>query len=77
MPHLPDHNRKTQAANADLLGDEARMDPPALYPHDRQRDRADAPPAAQGRAPRGGGEGQPGKDINQAGFLKGSTTARP
>ena len=68
MARLPEHNRATRAANADLLGEEAVLVPPEAD----QPPRAGTPGAA--RSPT---EGKPGKDINQAGFLKDDADGRP
>ena len=69
MPQLRDHNRNTRAANADLLGDEATLQKP------------DSPSTAKakpdGNAQASSSEGKPGKDINQAGFLKDDAEGQP
>jgi hypothetical protein len=58
-PKMPDRN--VPAANADILGDEAR--------NDGKMDGL-SEDVGQDGAPRGRGQAQPGKDINQAGFVK-------
>ena len=58
-PRMPD--RSTPAANADVLGDEAR--------HQGKMDGL-SEDLGQDGAPRDRGQAQPGKDINQAGFIK-------
>jgi hypothetical protein len=71
MQSIQDHNRKTPAANADILGEDASI---AI-------DTADAPATRGQSQPRGeaarGGDAKPGKDINQAGFLKDKDAAKP
>lgn len=70
MPQLRDHNRNTRAANADLLGDEATLKKP---------DPLSTPQARPAAEPEGqsANAGKPGKDINQAGFLKDDAQGRP
>lgn len=71
MPQLRDHNRNTRAANADLLGDEALLKKPAApstTPSTAASPGAKAPDSS---------DGKPGKDINQAGFLKDDAEGRP
>lgn len=69
MPQLRDHNRNTRAANADLLGEEAQLEKPQAPSAPRTKPDAGAPPSST--------EGMPGKDINQAGFLKDEAQGRP
>lgn len=66
---MPEHrmpDRTTPAANADILGDEAR--------HNGKVDGLSEDPSTQLRT--GRGEAKPGKDINQAGFLKDKDLAK-
>ena len=84
QPHLP---RDTPAANADILGDEARYGgPPGDAAQPRGDSGGDAGAAGDGtrrgrrREPDGrpeSGEARAGKDINQAGFLKDAGEGRP
>lgn len=66
----PDHG--TPAANADLLGEEARNDGPLGDLADSEAQWREADPRANRTAEResGRGEARPGQDENQAGFLK-------
>jgi len=63
----------TEAANADILGEDTEMTKPvgAQEGSPRRFQRSD-----ESRA-RGGGEAKPGKDINQAGFIKDKDSAKP
>lgn len=65
-PRMPDRN--TPAANADILGEEARNggQMEGLAEDLGQ----DGTPRERARPATGRGEAQPGKDINQAGFIK-------
>jgi len=85
MNQPTDHNRESRAANADLLGEDARFDGTLQKPGQSQ---GEVPPGAADRnqgagLPRGSG-GRPesgaaraGHDINQAGFLKDEEAAKP
>ena len=65
----------TEAANADILGDDAD-DPTAAGAAQRARaaprgdDRFERAAPRQGRHENSPSEGKPGKDINAAGFIK-------
>jgi hypothetical protein len=73
----------TQAANADILGDDADATsvpdgmPKAVGADGTPRDRADRKPEREGRTPEGKGEAKPGKDINAAGFVKDKDADKP
>jgi len=75
MPQLREHNRNTRAANADLLGDEATLKKPEAPSTPKAKPDAKAQPDRAAQAPPT--EGKPGKDINQAGFLKDDAQGRP
>lgn len=74
----------TQAANADVLGDDTPSNMPDGMPEavgadgthrDRRSDRAAKPEGKSDRSP--GTEVKPGKDINAAGFVKDKDAAKP
>jgi hypothetical protein len=74
----------TQAANADVLGDDTPSSIPGGVPEaagadpthrDRRPDRAAKRESKSGRSP--GAEVKPGKDINAAGFVKDKDAAKP
>jgi hypothetical protein len=66
-PKMPD--RTVPAANADLLGDDARTD--GKLDELPETDRQDSAPQDRGTASSvERGEARPGQDENQAGFLK-------
>jgi len=73
----------TQAANADILGDDAETTavpegmPQAVGADGTLRDRADRKPEREGRPPEAKGEAKPGKDINAAGFVKDKDAGKP
>ena len=61
MPDPQPPDRRAPAANADILGEEAR--------NEGKMDGL-SEDLGQDGTPRDRGQAQPGKDINQAGFLK-------
>ena len=73
----------TQAANADILGDEAETTgapegmPQAVGADGTPRDRSDRKPEREGRPPEAKGEAKPGTDINAAGFVKDKDAGKP
>jgi hypothetical protein len=62
-PKMPD--RTVPAANADLLGDDARTDGTVEEAVEEER-----APIDRGQPTSQRGDARPGKDENQAGFLK-------
>jgi hypothetical protein len=73
----------TQAANADILGDDAETTgapdgmPPSVGADGTPRDRSDRKAERQSRPPEAKGEAKPGKDINAAGFVKDKDADKP
>lgn len=73
----------TQAANADILGDDAETTgvpegmPRGLGADGTPRDRSARRPQRQSRSPDAQGEVKPGKDINAAGFVKDEDAGKP
>jgi hypothetical protein len=73
----------TQAANADILGDDAETTgapegmPQAVGADGTPRDRSDRKPERHSRSPEAEGEVKPGKDINAAGFVKDKDANKP
>ena len=69
----------TEAANADILGEDADDPTAAAAPRARAPQRSDA--RFERAAPRQGRsentEGKPGKDINAAGFIKDKDAGEP
>ena len=66
-PKIPD--RGAPAPHADILGDDARISPPMDgLPGDAGQPEAAREPAPRAQPDRG--EARPGRDENQAGFLK-------
>lgn len=72
MPETKKPDRSTPAANADLLGEEARNDGPLGDLAESEKQWREADPQANRDTERDDsrGEARPGKDENQAGFLK-------
>ena len=71
MPTFQDHNRRTPAANADVLGDDADL---AVS----DAGTVEVPPVAT-RPPASPGDtlAQPGVEIKEAGFVRDRDTERP
>lgn len=72
----------TEAANADVLGDDTPLaqEPPGAVSRSapQPRSRTDRPEHRRGRAAaRPANAGQPGKDINAAGFIKDDDAGKP
>ena len=71
----------TEAANADILGEDvddptAAAAPRARAPH-KGDDRFERTAPRQVRPQTSAGEGKPGKDINAAGFIKDKDAGEP
>lgn len=71
----------TEAANADILGEDAD-DPtaaatPRTRPPHRSDDRFERTAPRQARNESSAGEGKPGKDVNAASFLKDKDAGEP
>lgn len=71
MPTFQDHNRRTPAANADILGEDADLAVTQSAPDGGPVNGKGAGPDATGANPsrNDAGEARPGRDINQAGFV--------
>ncbi len=73
----------TQAANADVLGDDAELSgtpegmPQAVGADGTPRGRADGKPEFEREAAANKGDAKPGKDINAAGFIKDKDASKP
>jgi hypothetical protein len=73
----------TEAANADILGDDAETTvppegmPQAVGADGTPRDREGRKPEREGRPPEAKDEAKPGKDINAAGFVKDKDAGKP
>ncbi|MBA3771613.1 MAG: hypothetical protein H0X13_03730 [Ramlibacter sp.] len=73
----------TQAANADILGDDAEISgtpegmPQAVGADGTPRAGADRKPEREREATANKGEAKPGKDINAAGFIKDKDASKP
>jgi len=73
----------TQAANADILGDDAETTggpegmPRAVGVDGTPRDREGRKAQREGRLPEANDEAKPGKDINAAGFIKDKDADKP
>lgn len=84
MNQPTDHNRQSPAANADLLGEDARFDGTLQKPDLSQgegpgaadRDHSAGLPGGSGGKSESGAA-RAGQDINQAGFLKDEDAAIP